>query len=197
MKIIDRFHPQFRRAISLVTALLVVGAVACEDPFEPTADFSTVETTYEIWALTGSPTAFPTVLLVPQRLVVRPDAAGSFDLGFDIDLTGRLVVHPVTKVVEALGGPRSIGIIRATDAYDSVTAAPRTGWALDSTFTFDVGETFVVRVETLFCSGTLFREVYAKYRVDSLIPAERRIKLTGRVNPNCGFRSFATGIPTF
>ncbi|MEX2182573.1 MAG: hypothetical protein WD771_11060 [Gemmatimonadaceae bacterium] len=197
MKTTAHIRPFAWRAVRAAAALVVVGAVACEDPFKPTAEFSTVETTFEIWALTGSPTAFPSVLLVPQRLVVRPDAAGSFDLGFDIDPSGRLLVLPVTKVVQALAGPRQIGIIRATDAYADITAAPTRGWVLDSTFTFDVGESFIVRVQTLFCSGTFFSEVYAKYQVDSIFPTERRIKLTGRVNPNCGFRSFATGVPTF
>jgi hypothetical protein len=197
VKTTSRIATRTRRVIVAVAALAVLGAVACEDPFEVKAELTTVEFPFELWALSGSPVAFPTVMLVPQLFVARPDAAGSFDLGFDIDSLGQLVVLPVTKVVSSLSGPRLIGIIRANEPFVSVTEAPRSGWAFDSVLTFVQGETFIVRVETLYCNGQTFLEVYAKYQVDSILPAERRIKLTGRINRNCGFRSFADGIPTF
>jgi hypothetical protein len=56
---------------------------------------------------------------------------------------------------------------------------------------------FLVRVQTQYCQLEQSPEVYAKYIVDSIFPDERRIRLSGRVNPNCGFRSFLSGVPTF
>lgn len=186
------------RARLLAGAFVVAGAVGCgPDPFAPVATVENVNAAIEVWALTGSPTNFPTVHLVPQRLTVRPDAAGSFDLGFDIDAEGRLLVLPVNQVVTPLGGNRSIGILKAEVPYADIDAAPRSGYVFDSTATFEVGDVFVVRVQTLFCSTELRDHVFAKYSVDSIFPAERRIRLSGRVNPNCGFRSFGTGVPTF
>jgi hypothetical protein len=186
------------RASALAFALTVVGAIGCgPDPFAVVAQDPTLDASVEVWALTGAPTNFPTVHLVPQRISVRPDAAGSFDLGFDIDADGRLVVLPVSRVVAALQGDRRIGMIRSNETYNLITEAPTTGWVYDSTLTLNVGQVFIVRVQTQYCQLEQSPEVYAKYIVDSILPDERRIRLSGRVNPNCGFRSFLSGIPTF
>lgn len=186
------------RAGLVVGLLAAAGSMACgPDPFSPRATLENLNSVVEVWALTGSPANFPTVHLVPQRITVRPDAAGSFDLGFDIDADGRLLVLPVNRVVTPLGGNRSIGIQKAAVPYAEVAAAPRDGYVFDSTAVFEVGDTFIVRVQTLFCSTELRDHVFAKYSVDSIFPAERRIRLSGRVNPNCGFRSFGDGVPTF
>lgn len=186
------------RRVLLAGVLALVGsAVACDDPFAPRADALNFATGVEVWALTGAPTSYPTVILVPQALTVRPDAGGSFDIGFDIDPDGRLLVVPMSKIAVPLSGARSIGIIRTGDVFNTILEAPRSGWVFDSTLSVNVGQTFLVRVTTLFCNGEFRNEVYAKYHVDSVIPAERRIRLTGFVNPNCGFRSFATGIPKY
>lgn len=186
------------RASALAFVVAVAGLLGCgPDPFAPVARDPTLNAAVEIWALTGAPTNFPTVYLVPQRLAVRPDAGASFDLGFDIDADGRLLVLPVTKVVTPLAAPRRIGIIRSNETWNLITSAPRTGWVFDSVMTVNVGQAFIVRVQTQFCALEFSNEVYAKFFVDSIFPAERRIRLTGVVNPNCGFRSFSSGVPTF
>jgi hypothetical protein len=186
-----------RRTLVLAAAALVVGVVACEDPFAPTADTANFDATIESWALTGSPANYPTVLLVPLGITARPDAAASFDVGFDIDVDGRLVVLPVSKVVSSTLGDRRVGIIRSSEIYNTITEAPRTGWIYDSTLAVNEGQIIILRVMTQFCDGQLQNEVYAKFHVDSIFPAERRVKLSGRINPNCGFRSFLSGIPKF
>lgn len=187
-----------RRVGALSLLLAGAAAIGCgPDPFAPRATQNNADASIEVWALTGSPANFPTVILVPQRLTVRPDAAGSFDLGFDIDPDGRLLVLPVSRVVVAPGANRRIGIIRSGEPYNVITEAPRDGYVYDSTLAVNVGQTFIVQVQTQYCQLELNQVVYAKYMVDSVIPEERRIRLSGRVNPNCGFRSFAAGIPTF
>jgi hypothetical protein len=176
----------------------MAGLIACgPDPFAVVAQDPNADVSIEVWALTGAPTNFPTVHLVPQRITTRPDAAASFDLAFDIDADGRLLVLPVSKVVTPLAGNRTVGIVRTSDIYNTIVEAPRTGWIYDSILSVNVGQTFIVRVQTQFCSVSQSSEVYAKYLVDSVFPAERRIRLSGRVNPNCGFRSFLSGIPEF
>ena len=59
------------------------------------------------------------------------------------------------------------------------------------------GQSFLVKVNTLYCQYDLQQVVYAKFLVDSVIPAERRMKISARINPNCGFRSFLSGVPEF
>jgi len=186
-----------RRTFVLAATAVVLGVVACDDPFAPRADSPTLDASIEVWALTGSPANFPTVMLVPQRISVRPDAAASFDLGFDIDPDGRLLVLPVSNVVTSVTGDRRVGIIRTAEVYNTIVEAPRTGWIFDSTLAVNVGQVFIVRVQTQFCQGQMQGEIYGKFLVDSVIVPERRIRLSGRVNPNCGFRSFLSGIPKF
>lgn len=192
------FAPRARRAGLLVALVGLAGLIGCgPDPFAVLAQDANADVSIEVWALTGAPTNFPTVHLVPQRITTRPDAAASFDIAFDIDADGRLLVLPVNKVVTPLSGNRRIGIVRSSEIYNTIVEAPRDGWVYDSILAVNVGQTFIVRVQTQFCSTSQDSEVYAKYLVDSVIPAERRIRLSGRVNPNCGFRSFLTGIPEF
>lgn len=183
------------RALALVATLGL--AASCAEPFDTGAQRSTVDVPLEAWAMTGSPPSYPTAFLVPQATVVRADAAGSFDLAFDIDPSGRLVVLPVSHVVMPLTGARRIGLLRSTEAYNTIIEAPLTGWAYDSTITVNPGGAFLVRVQTQFCQFDIRQDIYAKFFVDSVLPAERRVKLTARINPNCGFRSLLIGIPAF
>ncbi len=179
-------------------ALVVLTAVtACDDPFEITASQPNLDATFELWALTGSPSAYPSGLLVPQASVVRLDASGSFDLAFDIDADGRLKVLPVGSVVSPLSGSRVIGFQRGEGFYNSIVEAPRAGWTNDTLLLMNEGQTFLVKVNTAYCQFDIRQDIYAKFYVDSVIPAERRVKLLGRVNPNCGFRALTSGIPEF
>ena len=186
------------RRRALVALLAVgVGVVACQDPFKLTARSVNLDATFELWAMSGSPAAYPSGLLVPQASVVRLDAAGSFDLAFDIDGNGRLKVLPVSSVVSPIAGSRPIGFQRAPGIYNSLLEAPKDGWTNDTLFLVNEGQSFFVKVTTQFCQFDLRQDIYAKFYVDSVIPAQRRIKLSARVNPNCGFRALTSGIPEF
>lgn len=187
--------PRLRTLLALLVAPVV--AAACEDPFDDGARLPNIDVVIESWALTGSPPSFPTALLVPQYTVIRADAAGSFDIAFDINAEGRLVVLPVSRVVSPVTGSRSIGLLRSFDNYSTIIEAPRTGWVYDSALVVNPGDAFLVRVQTLYCQFELRQDVYAKFYVDSVIPDERRVKLFSRINPNCGFRSFLDGIPEY
>lgn len=176
---------------------LLLAASACEDPFALTATRQNVNVSLEAWALSGTSPTLPSALLVPVSTMSRLDAAGSFDLAFDIDGGGNVVVLPVGSVVVALAGTRPVAFQRPALAYDAILEAPRNGWTSDSALVLGVGDLFLVRVPTQFCQFDFRQEIYAKYRVDSIFPAERRLRISGRVNPNCGFRSFQDGIPEF
>lgn len=192
------FAHRARRRAALVVAIVAAAVLGCgPDPFAPVADGPTVDTNFQIWALTGAPVPYPTALAVPQRATVRLDPGGSFDLAFDITPSGTLQVLPVGKVLAPISGTRPIGVIVSTEPYLQVTSAPRSGWAVDSIIELTVGQTFLVQVTTQFCQFESRQVIYAKFNVDSILPAERRARLSGRVNPNCGFRSFADGTPEF
>ncbi len=187
--------PRSRRALAALA--LAFGAAACEDPFQLQASNPNADAFFEIWAMSGAPAAFPSGLLVAQTTVVRLDAEGSFDLAFDIDADGRLMVWPVTSVVSPIAGSRAIAFQRATGVYNALLEAPKSGWTNDTLLVVNVGEAFFAKVTTQYCQYDLRQDIYAKFLVDSIIPAERRIRLSARVNPNCGFRSLELGVPEF
>lgn len=184
-----------RRLLAALAAMVV--AAACDDPFKIEADTANLDANLELWALNGSPAAYPSAVIVAQAAATRPDASGSFDLAFDIDANGRVRTLPVASVVTPVSGARTIEFQRITGPFDAVEEAPRSGWTADSVLVLEAGEAFLVKVPTVYCQYDIRQEVFAKFRVDSILPAERRIKLSGRVNPNCGFRSLLTGIPEF
>lgn len=188
---------RLRRGLLALVLGALLGTAACEDPFKITANSPNIDESFELWALSGSPAAYPAGILVPQASVVRLDAAGSFDLAFDIDAEGRLLVYPVGTIVSPIAGTREVQFQRGVGAFNAIVEAPRTGWTSDSVLTVNEGQSFLVKVTTLFCQYEFQQQVYAKFYVDSVIPADRRIRLSARVNPNCGFRSLLSGIPEF
>lgn len=186
-----------RRRVLVALLAVILGAVACTDPFKLTARSVNIDATFEVWAMSGAPASYPSGLLVPQASVVRVDAAGSFDLAFDIDPDGRLMVLPVSSVVSPIAGTRLIGFQRAPGVYNALVEAPKSGWQNDTLFLVNEGQSFFVKVATQFCQFDLRQDIYAKFYVDSVLSAQRRIKLSARVNPNCGFRALTSGIPEF
>jgi len=187
-----------RRRWALLTALAaVLGVSACEDPFELRANQANIDVTFELWGLTGTPVAYPSAISVPFAVATPLDAAGSFDLAFDVDPDGRLLVYPVGSIVSPVGGIRSIGFQRTDLLYNQIIEAPRNGWATDSVFIVNPGQSFLVRVASAVCQGSALQDVYARFYVDSVIVPERRIKLSSRINPNCGFRALVSGIPPY
>lgn len=185
------------RLRSLALAASFALATGCDDPFDVGAQRQTIDVSIETWALSGAPPEYPSGFLVPQMLVVPVGDQGDFDIAFDIDETGRLVVLPVSKVVHPLAGQRRIGLIRIDEPYNTVIEAPLTGWAYDTSIVVNEGGAFMARVQTRFCQFDIRQDIYAKFFVDSVIPAERRVKLVARIDPNCGYRSLLLGVPTF
>jgi hypothetical protein len=85
--------------------------------------------------------------------------------------------------------------------FESVSEAPRTGYKIDSTVVASAGEVIVVEAvhnngSQDLCTFSLSPNVYAKISVDTIFVATRTIKFRLGLDPNCGFRSFAPGIPT-
>lgn len=185
--------------LAALGALFVAGlGLGCgPDPFAPRADAPIVRTIFTVWAISGSPTPYPTAYSVQNNVTVRLEPSGSFDLAFDITAGGKLRVLPVKEVVNPLGGARSIGMLMPGLPYASIEAAPRTGYALDTILELEVGDAFVVQVPSQLCGFSQQPIIYAKFNVDTIVPADRRAFLSGRINPNCGFRSFADGVPEF
>ncbi|MEO7358869.1 MAG: hypothetical protein ABI120_00980, partial [Gemmatimonadaceae bacterium] len=123
----------------------------------------------------------------------------NFDLAFDINAAGNVVIYPVRALVPfapaPTGGAPSIGLLKSPSDFDVIGVAPIRGYVLDTAVVASRGDTYLFKLVT---SGCIYGEpLYGKIVIDSVIIAERRLQVRALTNRNCGgYRSLAAGIPT-
>jgi len=187
------------RKLALALIVCAFSLTACDDPNLLEAQLPTASDVYEVFALTGTPASFPSAINTYVRSTVRVDGNGNFDVAFDITSDGKVVVYPVQKVVASLNPNRRVGLRKVEGTFPSVTLAP-TGTYSDSAVVVSPGEVIVaqsVRNGTNdACQFDISPFIYTKLTVESVTLANRSIKVQTVLDPNCGFRSFESGIPT-
>lgn len=184
-------------ALAMVASAAML--TACDNPALLRARLPTVEDDYTVFALTGTPAAYPSGINTYVRAAVRVDGTGNFDVAFDIDSEGRAVLYPVQKVVSSLSGARRVGLRKVTGGFDEVTIAP-TGTYADSVIVASQGDIVVVQAVRNgsgdACQFNISPYIYTKMLVDSIAADTRTISVKTVLDPNCGFRSFESGIPS-
>jgi hypothetical protein len=187
--------------LALLAAMsAVVGLNACGDPTNLQASLPNSVDSLSVFALSGTPAAYPSGLAILGGQVVRVDGFASFDVAFDINPSGDVIIYPVKLVVAAPGTSRPVGLQKVAGLFQAVTEAPKDGFELDSALVMSPGQ--VVAIQSLhnkdgdICQFALNPNIFAKVAVDSVNLASRLIYFKLGVDPNCGFRSFADGIPT-
>jgi hypothetical protein len=188
------------RLVLLATISVAAILNACGDPTNITAQLPTFVDSLSVWALSGTPPSYPSGISIPGRQVVRVDASAAFDVALDINAAGQPIVYPVKLVVSTPGGGRPIGLQKIASPFEEVTAAPTTGFESDTALVLNPGETVVVQtphnLSGEICQFAISPNLYAKITVDSVNLASRVLYFRMATDPNCGFRSFADGIPT-
>jgi hypothetical protein len=188
------------RLVLLAAMFVVVGLNACSGPTSLTATLPTTVDSLSIFALSGTPPTYPSGISLLARQTVRVDGFASFDVALDIDASGNAVIYPVKLVVSVPGGARPVGLLKVPGIFDSLAIAPTTGYEVDSALVMAPGQVVMVQsahnLSGDLCQFTLSPDIYAKIVVDSVQLASRTLFLRLGLDPNCGFRSFVTGIPT-
>ena len=188
------------RLALLATLCVVVVLNACGDPTNLRASSINTVDTLHVFALSGTPPTYPSGVSIVGRSAVRVDGFAGFDVAFDIDASGKAVVYPVKLVVTNPGGSRPVGLQKVAGSFETVLAAPSTGYENDSSLVLAPGETVVIQSAhngtNDICQYALSPYLFAKIAVDSVNLPSRIIYLQLGLDPNCGFRSFASGIPT-
>jgi len=188
------------RLAVLATMCVAVVLNACGDPTSLAATAPTGVDTLSVFALSGTPPSYPSGVSIIGARAVRVDGFASFEVALDIDAAGGVVVYPVKLVVNALGGSQPVGLQKIAGSFESVLEAPKTGFENDASLVLAPGETVVIQSahgrSGDICQLALSPYIYAKIAVDSVNLATRILYLRMGVDPNCGFRSFASGVPT-
>ena len=193
--------PLSPRFLRLVAAAAVALLAACEDDTTSllgTAQSETAAVGFVLVPLSGDPT-LPAAIDLAGRRAVRPRLLGgtilNFDLAVDVDAQGRPVFLAPARVAIAPGGTPRTGFQTVGTQYDALERAPGGAYAYDSTLTVAIGQTVVVQAQGATCNPTY--PLFAKLVVDSVVGsgAQRLVYIRSRINPNCGFRSLAPGLP--
>jgi hypothetical protein len=188
------------RLALLATMCVVVVLNACGDPTSLKASAATSVDTLFVFALSGTPPSYPSGISLLVGQAVQVNGFAGFDVAFDIDADGNAIVYPIKLVIPSVSGSRAVGLLKLDTPFETVLEAPATGYEFDSAFVASPGETLVIRSQHNFsqdvCQFALNPYLYAKIAVDSVSLASRTIYLKLGLDPNCGFRSFATGVPT-
>ena len=184
-------------AVALVaTASLLT---ACGDSQLLRASLPTVDDVYTVFALTGTPAAYPSGINTYVRAAVRVDGNANFDVAFDIDSNGNAVLYPVQKIVSSIGSTRKVGLRKVAGNYGDITVAP-SGTYADSVIVAQKGEVVVVQSTRNgsgdACQFDISPYIYSKVLVDSIAVDTRTIVLQTVMDPNCGFKSFEAGVPS-
>jgi hypothetical protein len=185
------------RNLWLWPALAIAAAsAACGDPTGLKATLETVQDTLVVFALNGTAPLAPTALNTPTHTVVQADPASGFDVAFDVNEAGQAVIYPLKLVDSEFGTVRPVGLLKVAGAYESVLSAPSSGYGYDSALVALPGEVVVVQAQGQpFCNLDPITTVYSKLTVDSVDTSSRTVHFRMTVDPNCGFRSFAPGVP--
>ena len=184
-------------ALAVIASALVL--TACGDPQGIIAQLPTVTDSYQVYALTGTPASFPSGINTYVRSAVRVDGNANFDVAFDLNGAGQVLVYPVQKVVNSITGNRQVGLKKVAGAASTVTIAP-TGTYLDSTVVAAPGDVIVLQAvrngTNDACQFDISPYIYTKLVIDSVSVPTRSIFVGATLDPNCGFRSFESGLPT-
>jgi hypothetical protein len=184
--------------LAVFTTVCFVAALnACGNPNSLHATLPITADTLSLWALSGTPPMYPSGVSITSRQVVPVNAAALFDVALDINAAGVPVVYPPKLIVS---GSRPVGIQLASGPFDGVKEAPSSGFETDSALVLTPGQTVVVQsphnISGEVCEFAISPNLYAKITVDSVNLASRILYLRMGLDPNCGFRSLADGIPT-
>jgi len=192
------FRKQPRPVAVLAAAAVATLALACGDFTGVPASLPTITDTGTVYALNGAPAGAPAGLHVFTGTIVPVDQSFAFDVGFDIDSTGAIVIYPQRTVATALSTTtHSVGLQTVRDTFDAVLSAPKSGYRADTALVTQ--RNVVVLVQTndngvcgLAVTGT---SLYAKFEITEVNRLTRQLKIRWTADPNCGFVSFQPGVP--
>jgi hypothetical protein len=147
--------------------------------------------------LNGAPPGAPTALHMFSGTLLAADGAFVFDIAFDIDSAGNVVILPEAAVASSLVTNHAVALATVSDSYASLGSAPKVTYRADTALVTKPNVTVVVQSTDPTSCGTSLTgtSVYGKLVVTSVDLVARQLTVQYTTDPNCGFRSFSSGIP--
>ncbi len=194
---ICRYSRPKRPLVALAAATIAVAALACGTFTGVPASLPTISDSGVVFAINGAPPGAPSALHVFSGTLQSADANFLFDIAFDIDTAGHIVVLPVSAVASGLATTHTVSLQKTSDNFDALTRAPSGGYRADTALVVGVNDLILVQSQDPnACSTSLTGStLFAKVVVTSIDRIGRQLNIRYTVDPNCGFRSFVAGVP--
>jgi hypothetical protein len=191
---IRRPKPAF---IALIAAAIAVTGVACGDFTGVPASLPTLADSGLVYALNGAPPGAPTALHMFSGTLLSADANFIFDIAFDIDTAGNVVVLPQHVVASSLAVTHCVGLQASDSSFDAVTSAPKSGYRADTALVVRPGKVILAQSHDASACGVSLTgtTLYAKVVILAVDRVARTMNLRFVSDPNCGFLSFGAGVP--
>lgn len=184
--------------VGLVLAAAVMTALSCKGFADVPASLLTQTDSSTVYAINGAPLGAPTALHAYRGSFVPATADFLFDVAFDLDSLAQIHVLPQRQVASGLQPTHTVSLATVPDSFESVNSVPR-----GLTFHSDTGmviarnQVVIAQVSDATACGFSLTgtTLYAKIVVKAVNRVARTMEVKFTVDPNCGFRSFAPGIP--
>jgi hypothetical protein len=199
------------RPLVLTLGVLAVTAVsACGNPFALKPNTDNIADTLAVYGLSGAPANGPTAINTFGPTLVATSATTHYDIVFDIrpDSAGNPQAYALPPRAVASFGSAGF-VVDSTQPFDAITQAPNVTYNDSTIVPLKAGTILIVQALSNACTVQLVASqqfIYSKIIIDSVNytpfdgftnPSGNTIYLRILVDPNCGFRSFKPGLPTF
>src|SRR5262249_20729635 len=119
----------------------------------------------------------------------------AFDIGAN---PGEVVVLPQRAVASGLATTHKVSLATVADSFAAATSVPNgLTFRADTAMTVKRNQVLIAQVtDATACGFSLTGStLYAKVVVTSINHDTRQMQVKFTVDPNCGFKSFASGVP--
>lgn len=180
----------------LAGGAVAVAVASCKSLTGVPASLSNVADSGIVYAINGAPSGAPTAVHFFTGSRTAADASFFFDIAFDIDSVGNIVLLPQRTVASGLTTTHAVGLQKTTQDYAAVLSAPKSGYRADTALVVVPNQTVLVQVQDPACvvsiTGT---SIYGKLVVLAVDKVARTLDVQYIGDPNCGFLSFEPGVP--
>jgi hypothetical protein len=176
---------------------LALAFAACKGFTAIDPSYPNVTATDTVYALNGGPPNAPNSINFFLGVTERADQGFGFDVAFDIDQTGHVLIIPSRALATSFSNPYSVGIQQSGTDFDLVLAAPKDGYRADTAMAVAPDQPVILESHDFSTCYTALKgqSYFSKIVVNEVDPLLRRVIFTVTVNRNCGFHSFAPGLP--
>lgn len=192
------FPPVQRRGRMLAGLLLTLALGACKELTTIDPSYQNVTIADTVYTVNEAPSNAPNAIKLFDGAISHADQGFEYDVAFDLDPAGNVVIIPARALATNFASPYSVGLQKVVGSFESVLEAPRDGYRADTAMVVSIGEPFIIESRDVIgvCRFSLKgSSFFTKMAITDVDPTTRTIGFTATINRNCGFHSFASGFP--